>query len=225
MRAGQITATFMQYRSAAAMLAAGRLGRAASQEPNRRPPISAFATTRAAGSGSRLATRMPRAGPPKAGGTCRRAPARPWSRASWWRASITFMRSTTTAAANGRARPSCARATRNSPSAGSKIASRAAMIAPASSRSTPPSSASWTVQLTEFDRAGAEPAAAAIYSADPDAPGRLTSPPSRNRPNETAAPYQDRRNAWPGLLGSGHDRAPVRGGRRRVPHQYEPHLA
>src|SRR3954471_19950338 len=42
-----------------------------------------------------------------------------------------------TAAASGRARPSCARATRNSPSRAPRTAWRAASTAPASSRSTP----------------------------------------------------------------------------------------
>ena len=83
---------------------------------------------------------------------------------------------------------------------------------------------SWTVQLTEIGGSGAAVAAAAIYSADPDAAGRPNRP-SRSKPNETAAPHQDRRDARSGLVGSGHDRAPVRGRRRRVPHQHEPHLA
>ena len=44
--------------------------------PHRRPPISGCATTPAAASASRSATRTAKAGPPKAGGTCRRATAR-----------------------------------------------------------------------------------------------------------------------------------------------------
>ena len=60
--------------------------------------------------------------------------------ARWSRASTTSTRSTTTAAANGPARPSCARATRSSPSTAPRTASRAASTAPASSRSTPASS-------------------------------------------------------------------------------------
>ena len=61
----------------------------------------------------------------------RRAAARPCCAAAWWRASTTSMRSTMTAAASGRAKPSCARARRNSPSAAPRTAWRAASIAPA----------------------------------------------------------------------------------------------
>ena len=68
-------------------------------------------------------------------------PAKPCCAARWSRATITSTRSTTTAAANGPATPSCARATRNSPFAAPRIAWRAATTAPASSRSIPASSA------------------------------------------------------------------------------------
>ena len=50
--------------------------------------------------------------------------------------------------------------------------------------------------------------------------------PQRPEPShETSAPHQDPRNAWPCLLRQRDDPPPVRGRRRRVPHQYEPHLA
>ncbi len=66
----------------------------------------------------------------------RRVPARSSCAGRWWRAIIISTPSTTTRAANGRAGPSCARATRSSPSAASSSASPAAMTASASSRST-----------------------------------------------------------------------------------------
>src|SRR5215470_13333675 len=43
----------------------------------------------------------------------------------WWRGTTTSMRSTTTTGASGRGGPTCVRATRNSPSAGSTIVLRA----------------------------------------------------------------------------------------------------
>jgi hypothetical protein len=84
--------------------------------------------------------RKTKAGPPKAGGTSPPAAARLCCGARSLRASITSMRSTMTAAENGPARHSCARGKRSSPSAVRTIASRAAMIAPAFSKSIPATS-------------------------------------------------------------------------------------
>src|ERR1700694_1725237 len=80
-----------------------------------------------------------------------------WTTEGWWnvssRACETLLRGTLvarfyyiyaldyTAAANGQDKPSCVRATRNSPSRAPRIAWRAVSTAPASSRSTPASSA------------------------------------------------------------------------------------
>ena len=100
------------------------------------------------------------AGSPKAGGISARAPARRCCAANSSRDFITSMPSTMTAAANGRARRSCARARRSSRSAAPRTASRAASTAPAFSKSIPASSASWTVQLTETGRPGSVDAAA-----------------------------------------------------------------
>ena len=106
----------------------------------RRRPTSGSATTLRAGSASRSATRTPRAGPPRAGGTCPRAAARPCCVERLSHGSITSTRWIMTAAANGRDRPSCARATRNSPSRAPRTAWRAASTAPAFSRSIPANS-------------------------------------------------------------------------------------
>ncbi len=43
--------------------------------------------------------------------------------------------------------------------------------------------------------------------------------------HETAAPYQDPRHARSGIFGQRDDPPAVRGGRRHLPHQHEPHLA
>ena len=83
------------------MLERGRDARRLRPRPARRQPISGFATTPEAASASRSATRTPTAGPPKAGGTCPRAPAKPCSRVTLSRASTISTPSTTTAAANG----------------------------------------------------------------------------------------------------------------------------
>ena len=50
-------------------------------------------------------------------------------------------------------------------------------------------------------------------------------PPRPETNHETPAPYQDPCNARACLLRQRHDPAPVRGRRRRLPHQYEPYLA
>ena len=202
--------------------AASRLAGAAGRR--RFPPVQQH---RRAGSASRSATRTRTAGPPKAGGTCRHAALRDAAaRDTASRDSITSMRSTTTAAANGPARPSCARATRNSPCAASRIASRAATIAPASSRSIPASSRSWTVQLTEPTRQ-ARPARAAMQPLLPIRQGP-SSRRHRHRAGALAAMRRQRRTKIVATLGPAssepaHDRAAVRSRRRRVPHQHEPH--
>ncbi len=105
------------------------------------PPISGCATTPAAGSASPSVTRRPKAGPRKAGGICRREPARPCSRATSSHAFIMSMPSITTTAANGPDEPICAPATRSSRSGASATAWRMAMTAPGSSKSIPASSA------------------------------------------------------------------------------------
>ena len=77
------------------------------------------------------------------------------------------MRSTTIVAANGRAKPSCVRAKRNSPSAAPTIAWRAAYDRTGFFEVDTGDQPSWTVQLTEFGRPGAHATAAAV--ARPDA--------------------------------------------------------
>src|SRR5262249_45201187 len=157
------------------------------------------------------------------------AAARPCCAARSSPASTTSTRSTTIAAANGPAKPSCARGKRSSPSAEPKIASRAAMTAPASSRSIPATS-----------RPGpcSSPNRPTKRPCNPcNRPSRCFRPlllpagrARRRRRRETAtdatsAPDQDRRDPRPRLLRPTRHRQPVRGRRRRLPHQYESHHA
>ena len=95
----------------------------------------------------------------------------------------------------------------------------------------------WTVQLTETERTGPGASVAAGRSVVAAAGRRRRGPPSPSPPRRhghppcreadadaAAAADQSGGDARAGLVEPGHDRAPVRGGRRRVPHQYEPHL-
>ena len=84
---------------------------------------------------------------------------------------------------------------------------------------------SWTVQLTESTDQAPQPAAAAIHSADPDAAGRLRAGPAEADQMRRLRRAKIVATLGPASVGSGDDRAPVRGRRRRVPHQHEPHLA
>ena len=109
-----------------------------------------------------------------------------------------------------------------------RIAWRAASTAPASSRSTPASSASGRCSSPR-------PATRRRSSRCNRACRRrlaLAGPAERSpqhrreaRTDETPAPHQDRRHARPRLLRRGDDRRAVRGRRRRLPHQHEPHAA
>ena len=178
----------------------------------------------------RSATRTTTAGPPKAGGTSPRAAAKRCCAARWWRGSITSMPSTMTAAANGRARPSCARATRNSPCAAPKIASRAASTAPDFSRSTPansnpgpcssPKPANSRGRCGLISRCCRSRQQASSSSRRPPIPGT----------GSARAMRRQRRTKIVATLGpassdAGHDREIVRRRRGRVSHQHEPHHA
>src|SRR6266700_4221438 len=197
------------------------------------PPISGCATILAAASASPSATRTATAGPPRAGGIWRREAATPCSRARWWPGSTISTPSTTTAAGNGPARRSCARATKNSPFAASRTAWPAGSTAPAFSKSTPASSApgpcsSPSRPSRRRGKARCRNMPRSIRVPRPPGSRRRRSrlPAHRGLPrDETLAPGQDRGDARTLLVRSGRDPAPVRGGRRRVPHQHEPHDA
>ena len=89
---------------------------------------------------------------------------------------------------------------------------------------------SWTVQLTES--ADQAPHATAAI-ARPDASnaagrrpaGRADASVPKPATDATSAPHQDRRDPRSGVLGPQRHREPVRGRRRRLPHQHEPHHA
>ena len=84
----------------------------------------------------------------------------------------------------------------------------------------------WTVQLTDTaEGAAAAPADAGHAGAADAGPAGAVASCRRSPPNETPAPHQDRRHARARLRATGDDRAAVRGRRRRVPHQHEPHAA
>ena len=84
----------------------------------------------------------------------------------------------------------------------------------------------WTVQLTDTAEG---PQQRPLTPGTPmlPTPGRQSAvaTAARTRANETPAPHQDRRHARPRLRQRRDDRAAVRGRRRRVPHQHEPHAA
>ena len=115
-----------------------------------------------------------------------RAVARPCCAARWSRASIISMRSTMTAAANGRARPSCARATRNSPSSGTEDCLARGFDRTGFFEVDTGEQPSWTVQLTEFGEQAPQHAAAVAHPAGASrrrypAAGPAPSSPSRSR--------------------------------------------
>src|SRR5262249_45756185 len=101
--------------------------------------IFGYATILAAELASRLVIRTTKAGPQKAGGTFHHALARRCCGAHWSRVSITSTPSTMIVAANGLARRTCVLVKKNLRFAVPTTAWRAAMIAPAFSRSTPES--------------------------------------------------------------------------------------
>ena len=85
---------------------------------------------------------------------------------------------------------------------------------------------SWTVQLTESaEQAPLQP----LQSRVPLVPAAADLRPRRRRrearTDATSAPDQDRRHARAVVVGAQRHREPVPRRRRRVPHQYEPHLA
>ena len=100
----------------------------------------------------------------------------------------------------------------------------------------------WTVQLTEANEQPAQRVPGIPGTVGPGGPGacrvcpirraeRLRArlvcrqPPRPEASHETSAPHQDPRHAWPCLFRQRDDPQAVRGRRRRVPHQYEPHPA
>ena len=188
--------------------------RGARRWPLRRAPAAAdFRLCNNTGEPGRRRDRLQgrrRAGPPKAGGTCRRAPAKPCSRALWSRATIISTPSTTTAAANGRDRPTCAPATRSSPSAASSDCLARGFDRTGFFEVDTGEQRAWTVQLTE----SAEQPAAAAVAAGQSAAQRAACRRRRDigardreyKADETAAPHQGRRHAGSRLVGSRRDR-------------------
>ena len=204
---------------------------------------------RRAGSASPSATRMPTAGPRKAGGICRRAPAKRCSRAISSRGFITSMPLITITAASGSDKPICAPATRSLQFAASATVLRVALTAPASSKWIPASSAPGPSNLPNRASSRSQRPLAPgnpltpIQSGPPTgarvAPARAPVPPARAREpvrrphsrrpeakrDEASAAHQTGGDAWASFFQS-HDHQPaVRGRRRRVPDQYESHRA
>ena len=154
------------------------------------------------------------------------APARPCCAARWWRATIIFTRWIMTAAANGPATPSCARAKKSLPFAAPTNCLARGYDRTGFFEVDTGEQRSWTVQLTDTANERTRTAAAAARAVTPAAYAAVRRRgPHRPEPasDETSAPRQDRRHAGARILRAGRYGAPVQRRRRRLPHQYEPH--
>ena len=157
-----------------------------------------------------------------------------------WPVIIMSTPSTTIAAANGWDRPICVPGTRNSRSAASATAWRAAIDRTGFFEVDTGEQRAWTVQLTESSE---QPKQRPLPADNPlsnrrrprraraarmAAAGRRRAAPARSRRRERSTMRRQRRTKVVATLGPAssdrvHDRPAVRCRRRRISHQYEPH--
>ena len=160
-----------------------------------------------------------------------RAPAKRCCAATWSHGFTTSMPSTMTAAANGRDKAFMCTRDKEFTIRGTEDCLARGFDRTGFFEVDTGEQRSWTVQLTETSdqtpRSPLQPDPASHHAASRHAaPDAIRRPPHlETSKDETTAPNQDRRHARPGLVRPRHDRAAVRGRRRRVPHQHEPHLA